>query len=111
MIILAGCTTSPSLPPDDFLNRPGWRAQLIREITLTRNYTNQTVSSILCDLSDSNGIRAGLLDRSESGPRTARVTLSVTNATIREILWKITKTTGTEIELHPEGWAFTVVIP
>ena len=111
LLILAGCATSSIRPPDDFLAGPGWRAQMIREIRLTRNYSNQTVSSVLSDLSDNNGVKGGLLDRSESGKHTARVSLSVTNATVREILWTITHETGTRIELHPEGWAFTVEIP
>ncbi|MBI2438508.1 MAG: hypothetical protein HYV36_06830 [Lentisphaerae bacterium] len=111
LLILTGCATSSIRPPDDFLAGPGWRARMIREIKLTRNYNNQTISSVLSDLSDNNGVRGGLLDRSETGNHTARVSLSVTDATVREILWTITQETGTRIELHPKGRAFTVEIP
>jgi hypothetical protein len=84
---------------------------MIREIRVSRDYNNQTVSSVLSDLSDNNGERAGLLDRIQTGPCKARVSLSVTDMSVREILWKITHQTGTRITLRPDGQHFTVEVP
>ncbi|MCG2658626.1 MAG: hypothetical protein L6437_00060 [Kiritimatiellae bacterium] len=101
--------------PATFLpDHPGWRAQEIRKVKMTVGYTNTPILSIIQNL---NGINTGLIDGAYRGPGLRRrINFSVTNATIREILWKLSKQTGMTIRLatefnHGRSCSFLAEVP